>query len=154
MWSTVVTLRWRILKRRACKEATIFKRSLGRFFERIFRLAWLSTIVTSMSAAAHRLLLLLLLTEESLFSVEGFWAVARVEYWGKVKNSANGDNDGDETGEEKPSSSLSCFFVLLCWLSIDCKNCSSSLTKLMAPPTIDAWSPCRLHFSILGLEWH
>ena len=116
--------------------ATIFKSCLGCCFESILRLAWLSTIVTSMSATAHWFCCCCWAIDSFAVAVAGeslHW-VARVEYWGKEKNWANGEEE-----EENPLVSGSCFVLL--WTSMDCNNCSNSFTKLIAPPIIDAWSP-------------
>jgi len=121
MWWRVVTLRWRMVSLRLWRPRTIFMRWEGCFFERIFRLAWLSTIVTSMSATAHAFC--------------SCFGVPRVVYWGNVKNSAKG-----VFHSFNPTFSSPCF--LLFSPSIDCKTCSNSFTKLIAPPMIDAWSPC------------
>lgn len=123
MSSTVVTLRWRTVRSRLWNPATIFKSCFGCRLESTLRLAWLSTIVTSMSAIAEWFSTTVSFVELRLRLVEQ-------EYWGKLKKSAK--------GEEKPASDC---WVICFWASRDWRSCSSSLTKFIAPPTMDAWSP-------------
>lgn len=129
IWSTVETFKWRTLSLRFWKLATIFKSCLGRFFVSILMLAWLSAMFTSMSPTFSVIL-------ESWSGAELLLWLARVEYCGKVKKSANGD-------ETPLSPAFNNWLVFLFCASMDCNSCSSSLTKLMEPPITDAWSPCR-----------
>lgn len=134
IWSAEVTLRWRTESRRHWSPATNFNSCLGRLFESTFRLAWLSTIVTSMSPNAIGRGLSVASGE--LVSIQLFFEL--VEYWGKAKKSAKSE------GEDRPllSGGCCCWGVVLLWDSRVWRSCSSSFTKLIAPPIIDAWSPC------------
>ena len=60
--------------------------------------------------------------------------VAGVENCGKEKKSAKGDEA-----------------VGSLWALMNCNCCSNSLTKLMAPPIMEAWSPCY-NIQIISLE--
>ena len=127
MSSRVETLRWRMLSMRLWSPTTIFISCPGCFFESTFRFAWLSTMVTSMSATAHCFCSCAIV-------------LPRVVYWGNVKNSAKG-----VVVDPFNPTTFSCAWFVLFWPSIDCKSCSNSFTKFMAPPIIDAWSPCFIY---------
>lgn len=108
IWSAaLVTLRWRTERRRACSPATSLSSWLGFRRDSTLRLAWLSTIVTSMSAtagrtffsAACRSLAAALVpplavwvsdsdAEEALAAADG--GEVEDEYWGKVKKREKG----------------------------------------------------------------
>lgn len=138
----VVTLRWRMVRRRVWKPETNFDICLGFFFERIRRFAWVSIKVTSMSAIEALLI-----------------KVYFLPTWEKVcseseKNSANGVNNellflvvGIPPGSELIVAD--CFRKFSFWTSSECTRCSSSFTNSMAPPTMEAWSPCRNN----GANW-
>lgn len=57
------------------------------------------------------------------------------EYWGNVKKLVKGE---DEEEDELPASAKSGRSLILLLASRVWRSCSSSLTKLIAPPTMDA----------------
>lgn len=126
----VVRLRWRVVSPRFCNPTTILRSCLGFLLENTFRLAWLSTKVTSMSAMEEWFSATTSLTETvdmgAVWEDEeediGFW----LWLWGNVMNKSVEDAD--------------LCFICFC-PSRDWRSCSSSLTKFMAPPTMEAWSP-------------
>lgn len=137
MWPALVTLRCSTVSRWACRPTISRSSCLGRRRASTRRLAWLSTIVTSTSATADGFDDPDASTLPSSLVVggaAGATVAALIEYCGKVKKLANGGG-GDASlrsavhwrrDEDR-----------LC-ASSDWSSCSSSLTKLIAPPTMDA----------------
>jgi hypothetical protein len=120
MASTEVMLRWSGGMRSCCIPATSFWSCFGRRRASTLRLAWPSTMVTSMSATAASLLATLLASAPELQSP----AVAskllhEVEYCGNVKKLAKGD---------PAASVLLLRFLTLFWTSSAWRSCSSSFT--------------------------
>lgn len=136
----VETVRWRIVRwsewipatnLESCDLAAIFLR------ERILRFAWVSIKVTSMSAVAPLVFEVYLLLGQWLWDHECSW-----EY---SSNCVKGDDGTILEGVVTISSGLCCCWCWKSWsfwASRDCRRCSSSFTNSMAPPTIEAWSPC------------
>lgn len=156
-----MTLRWRIERWRVWNPATSLDSWLGLLLDRILRLACVSISVTSMSATAPvapppfpPVMPLLLDDDEdeemALYLVcllSGSWDQV---YCGQTKNCENGGimnlvssaAAGAAPGVwllDSSAISFCCSF----WASKDWRRCSNSLTNSIAPPTIDAWSPCN-----------
>lgn len=151
----VVTLRWSTVSPRFWIPATILNSWRGRCADSTRTLACVSTKMTSMSANPG--------SESRLSCSCTAWSQ---EYWGNEKKWAKG---GKSATRPSPVTLLlppprplfpMAVLVQLCTLSDldvgcrrsdlfcasrDCRNCSSSLMKSMAPPTIEAWSPWETH---------
>lgn len=133
-WSKVVTLRWRIVRWSVWKPATMLESCPGLCRERIRIFAWVSINVTSISAIVD------------VLSDANWLELWDHIYWGYSKNCAKGDPKNGGVGTVWLfASSLPCCWSSFC-ASRDWRRCSSSFTNSIAPPTIDAWSPCIRDF--------
>ena len=92
----------------------------------IFKFTWFCTAVTSISAASDFFFTVLFSSHLPPFSARLSLCGGEVKYW------------LDEMPMVEPASIS---FILFC-ASRDWRSCSSSFTKSIAPPIIDAWSPC------------